>query len=999
MPKEEPRIAKTKVLPEIPKPYQGYASLFEDPQDWRALPEHQPWDHEINFKEGFTPPAEKLRHHNPQNLRILEEYRRKGVEKGHIRKSKSPSAVNMLIARKKEDPKGRPCGDYRLTNAGTIRDVYPIPNAQYLRDKLGKAKIYTKLDQRNAFNLIRIAKGQEWKTAFVLPSGLWEYTVMPFGLTNAPATCQRQNDEILRPCDSFAICYLDDILIYSEREEDHEGHVLKVLEALRKVDSRLKLPKCEFGVRKVTFLGYVIEPGRMSMDPEKIEAVQNWETPTNVKDVQSLLGFANFCRQFIAGYSEMVRPLTELTKKDLKFEWTPKCEAAFQEIKKRFTEAPILQNYDPDLQCIVESDASDTCMGAVLLQRGKDDKLHPTAYFSKKMSPPEQNYGVGEKELLGIIKCLKHWKPYLMGARHQVVVLTDHQNLRTFTTTKVLDERRLVRWAQELASFDILIKHIPGTENPRADALSRKPGYEGEKEYKRAAILRELKNGDLVPNVREFAAIERKITEPWKERLLRAQKATRPMGTQVDKKDGLVKKERKIWLPESIAEEFVTEQHSLPAHGHQGVRRTHTRISRNYWTPELKELVTQVVRNCDACIRNKSSRHSPCGQMEAVQVPEQPWSSISWDFIGPLPESEEPVTRVKYDMILIIMERLTKYMVLVPFRSNYTAQDLAQVFFREVVMKFGLPKEIISDRDKLFTSKFWTATTELLGVKRKLSTAFHPQSNGGNERMNQVVEAYLRCYVDYQQTNWVSLLPSAQFAYNSSPTETTLVSPFKANYGMERVAYREPGITTLDNETARLQTGAMKELHGKLRQELMFVAERNSHYYNQRRSQEPALKEGDRVYLLRRNINTKRPSDKLDHKKLGPYKIKKRKGTNSFELALPKTMNIHPVFHISLLEKAPEGAPPAPITEIQPVNPNAEYEVEELLDCQYRNGKPKYLVKWLGYPQSENTWEPKGNLNCLDLLAQFHQQNPGLPSKKTKGRNQVTVRPRKGRKE
>ena len=198
--------------------------------------------------------------------------------------------------------------------------------------------------------------------------------------------------------------------------------------------------------------------------------------------------------------------------------------------------------------------------------------------------------------------------------------------------------------------------------------------------------------------------------------------------------------------------------------------------------------------------------------------------------------------------------------------------------------------------------------------------------------MNQVIEAYLRCYVNHKQNDWVSLLPMAQFAYNSSTTETTKLSPFFANYGYELSAYREAQPTGSENQLARVQTEEIRNLHKNLADDLQFVAEKNAYYYNQGRSQEPTLREGDKVYLIRRNIKTKRPSDKLDHKKLGPFRIKKTMGRLNYQLDLPRTMNIHPVFHISLLEKAPLGAPPAPITEIEPINPNAEYEVEEILD-------------------------------------------------------------------
>ena len=355
-------------------------------------------------------------------------------------------------------------------------------------------------------------------TAFVVLGGFYEYLVMLFGLTNAPATCQRQNDAILKDyLGKTVICYLDDILIYSETEEEHEEHVLQVLRALAKVDSRLKLEKCRFSVKKVPFLGFILEPGKMKLDPEKIRAIKEWPTPENVKDVQSFNGFGNFCRVFIKGYSEIAGPLTQLTKKGIPWTWGEPQETAFQTIKKLFAEEPVLAVYDDEAESIVACDASDTASGAVHLQPDKDGKLHPVAYFSAKHSPAEQNYNIYEKELMAIIKALDEWKIYLKGAKHQVIVHSDHENLRTFLSTKSLDNRRLARWAWELASYDIKIKHIPGKENVVADALSRQPGYEGDKTYKQVAILKEDLNKDFVPNVKEINALTRVMLDagPW----------------------------------------------------------------------------------------------------------------------------------------------------------------------------------------------------------------------------------------------------------------------------------------------------------------------------------------------------------------------------------------------------------------------------------------------------------------------------------------------------
>lgn len=958
----------------LPEQYREFEELFRDPKGEDALPIHQPWDHRIPLKEGKEPPSQPLRKFSYSRLNKMKAFVEDGLRKGWIRKSKSPAGANLTFADKPGDPDGRPCGDYRELNDMTIMDSFPLPRLDYLQDQLARAVKFTQLDQRNAFHLIRMARGEEWKTAFKTPWGLYEYCVMPFGLKGAPATCQRLNNETLKKyLGQTVICYLDDILVFSREGENHEKHVREVLTELARVSSRLKLSKCRFGVKEANFLGHTIRPGQILVSKAKVEEVRNWKEPTTVKHVQSFLGFANFCRQFIRGYSGLAGPLTNLTKKDTPFEWTTACQTAFDNIKKEFMKEPILHSFDYEKEAILETDASDTAMGGVLLQKG-EKKLHPVAYFSRKMSPAEQNYNIYDKELLAIVESLKHWSIYLQGTKYPVKVLTDHMNLTYFKTTKELN-RRQSRWAEELASYDITIKHVAGTENARADALSRKPGYEEDKVHEKMAIFKEV-GGELVPNHREVATTQ---TEGLFDQMIR--EATSRTGLQgfQNTKNGLCYHQGKIWIPEEVLEEFVRQHHALPAHGHQGNRRTLQRIKRNYYAKELAKVVRRVVTTCDTCIRNKASHHAPYGFMGTTKIPEVPWKSISWDFITKLPLSREPTTKIDFDSILVIVERLTKYMIILPYKEASTAEELAYAFLRNVVANHGLPEEIISDRDKLFTSKFWTSLTAMLGVKRKLSTSFHPQTNGGNERLNQIVEAYLRCYVNYQQDNWVQYLPTAQFAYNSSTTETTKVSPFYANFGYELSAYHEPGTTNVDNQMARTQVSQIKALHKELSEELRFIAKRNASYYNAKRSQEPTLKQGDKVYLVRKNIETKRPSNKLDHKKLGPFKIKRVRGPLNYELALPKTVNIHPVFHISLLEPAPPGAPPAPITEIQPINPEAEYEVESILDLRHVRGKDRWLVKWKGYPDSENSWEPKENLRCPAKLANFLARRRGHP--------------------
>jgi len=334
------------------------------------------------------------------------------------------------------------------------------------------------------------------------------------------------------------------------------------------------------------------------------------------------------------------------------------------------------------------------------------------------------------------------------------------------------------------------------------------------------------------------------------------------------------------------------------------------------------------------------------------------------------------MTKKTYDSIWVITDRLTKYGYFIPYIEASTAKDLAYAFTRVVIANHGVPKTVISDRGTIMNSKFWKTLTARLGIRWKPSTAYHPQTDGQTERLNQTLEQYLRCYVDQEQDNWVSLLPLAQFAYNSAENSTTKMSPFYANYGYNPEPYRdviEKAGTSLDADTTARK---IKGLQEQLRRDISFYALRMKQYHDKGRRDAPTLKRGDKVYLLRRNIRTKRPSNKLDFKKIGPFKILEKRSTVNYKLELPKGMRIHPVFHISLLEPAPKNAKIQTDIEVEP--DEGEYEVEEILDRRVKGRQEEYLIKWKGYDDSENTWEPRKHLrNCPEKLHQFHQRNPG----------------------
>ena len=303
----------------------------------------------------------------------------------------------------------------------TIVNRYPLPVMNELRVHVRAAKIFSKLDHKSGYNHIGIKEGVEWKTAFHTRYGLFENKVMPFGLPDAPATLQNTMNEIFRDMiDLAVVIYLDDSLIYSEYEQHHVALVKRGLEHLQEHQLAITPDKCKWHRSTVNFLGYIILPKGLEMDQEKMRTVVEWEAPDSVKGVQSFLGFANFVRQFIEGYSKLTRPLTDLTIMSEKFLWSDECGRDVEELKQHFTSAPIRRYYDPELPCIIECAASDFVNGAVVSQEFAG-RLHPVVFHSRQMNKHEINYALHDKELLAITAAFKEWRRYLEGARQRLV--------------------------------------------------------------------------------------------------------------------------------------------------------------------------------------------------------------------------------------------------------------------------------------------------------------------------------------------------------------------------------------------------------------------------------------------------------------------------------------------------------------------------------------------------------------------------------------------------
>jgi hypothetical protein len=942
------------------------------------------------------------------------------------------------------------------------KDRYPLPLIYDTLRNIGKAKWFTKLDVIAAFHKIRMREGDEWKTAFRTRYGLFEWMVTPFGLANAPSTFQKYINWALRDfLDEFCSAYVDDVLIYTDGTlEEHREHVRKVLGKLDSAGLQLDIEKCEFEVTRTKYLGFIIIAGEgISMDPAKIEAIVSWESPSSVKGVQSFIGFANFYRKFIRGFSEIAKPITDLVRKDVPFKWTREAELAFVAMKKLFTTGPLLVQFDPDRETIVETDASGWAVGGGLFQIGDDGLKRPCAFFSKKMNSAECNYEIYDKEMLAIIRCLREWDTDLRSVR-SFEICTDHKNLEYFMTAKRLTERQ-VRWSLDLSKYNFTLSYIKGAANIVADAMSRRTqdipqndsdarvadrtyqllpnsslvnltgrGKEvsvktfrvriqtsrvttrGEAAAEAAEAVEALEAAETPAEeattlTMEEAAVEgtaaeevaalaplnstlptvgerEPLAELWVSALAQddsygeilralranARKFPQELKLQVSigecslQGDDVYWRGRK-WVPDSEALRTGITQHMHDSimSGHPGREVLCAIMGRSYFWPGMLADVRRFVRNCDLCHSSKAWRERKQGYLKPLPVPERIWSQISVDFVVELPESDG------YTNIMVIVDRLGKGAIFEPM-AKITAIDVCEAFIRRFYSQHGVPDAIVSDRGSQFVSQLWKLVCKMLGTKRKLSTAWHPQTDGSTERMNSTLESFLRTYCNYLQDDWKPLLPMGELAINNRDAASTGVSPFFLTHGynFEMLQLEDPLLQYADDTNSPVQKAhnIVRKLHEATEwaQTSMAVAQQvQEEQANRKRQAAISYKVGDKVWLDLRNIRTDRKSKKLDAKH-AKFTVTKVIGSHSFELNIK---NVHPVFHSDLLRPASDDPFPSQRTnDSQPIPTvlgataeEDEYDIEEIQSHRTKKiGRRKVnqlLVKWRGYARA--SWE------------------------------------------
>ncbi|KAF7783141.1 hypothetical protein Agabi119p4_2517 [Agaricus bisporus var. burnettii] len=971
----------------VPKRFHRFLKVFKQKESER-MPTRKPWDHAIELKEGFKPKKGKIYPLSPNEREEVQAFVKDQLRKGYIRPSKSPQTSPVFFVPKK-DGKKRMVQDYRFLNDWTIKNNYPLPLISELIDTMGSKRLFSKIDLRWGYNNIRIKEGDEWKAAFTTFMGAFEPTVMFFGLTNSPATFQTMMNELFRDLVNTGkvAVFIDDILIGMDNEEEHDKVVEEVLQRLMDNDLFAKPEKCEWKRSEMGFLGCIIGRNGIKMEERKVKDVVEWPTPKCVKDVQRFLGLANYYRRFIEKFASIAKPLHALTKKDKKWSWGDEEEKAFGALKAKFTSHPILVAPELDKELKVESDASAYATGGELSMKCEDGKWRPVAYISKSMTETERNYDIHDREMLGIMRCLEEWRHFLEGAKHKFEIWTDHRNLEYFAKAQQLN-RRQARWALYLSRFNFELKFRPGKTMGKADALSRRPDFEqGTKddnkdqtllkpEYfairamEEGHMLINAEEGEILDEIRKSEAKEDDVVKAVEE--MKRAKVKSLRGDEWRLEEGLVLKEGKVYVPrdETLRTKIIRLHHDTPIAGHGGQWKTVEMVTRNYWWPGVTKQVQKYVEGCDQCQRNKNRPTPPAGKLMPNPIPTKPWADVSVDFIVKLPESQG------MDSILVVCDRFSKMAHFIPTTETTSALGLAKLFRDHVWKLHGLPETVISDRGPQFAADFTKELNKMLGIDTRLSTAFHPQTDGQTERTNQELEQYLRSFVDHRQTDWPDWLATAEFSYNNKEQSSTKETPFMVNVGRHpRTGFdlRRQG----NHPAAADFADRMKLQHEETQAALKKAQDDMRRYADRGRGEAVKYKVGDKILLATRDLQIQgRPTRKLTEKFIGPYTVKKIISPNAVELDLPRSIRIHPVVNVSRIvmyreQVEGQGSKPAPAVEIEG---EQEWEVEKILNAKWFRGKKRYLVRWKGYTAEADSWEPEENLaNAKELITEFHQ--------------------------
>lgn len=1020
---QDPEELRKLIAEKLPEPLSGLGPAFSKVKSDQLPPKRPGIDHEITLQGENPLKVAPLYGMSLEQLRVAKEYIEDNLKKGFIKPSKAPFSSPILMAKK---PGGglRFCVDYRGLNAVTRKDRYPIPLIKETFQRLSKAKLFTKLDVRQAFHRVRLTEESEELTSFRTRYGQFQYTVLPFGLCNGPSTFQRFINQVLRDeIDSICQVYIDDILIYSEDPLEHWAHVRTVIEKLQVAGLQIDIKKSEFGVTETKFLGYVVTTEGFRPDPEKVAIVRDWEEPTTKTQVLSFLGFCNFYRSFLKNFGRVVRPLTLLTRKDGWHPFTETEREAFSKAKELLLGDNLIAHYDPTLPTRIETDASDFVAAGVYYQL-HGNKWRPVSFFSKTLNPAELNYEIHDKEMLAVILALANWDEMLIGVQEPFLIITDHRALEYFSTKRLLSARQ-ARWTDILARYHFKITYRPGTENIIADTLTRKQEVlKTQKEKQIASRTLTLLDPEVVvapmepipetdpdlnpaetqdPN--QIANQEQNQAESSEPRtfsdpqlikdVLDANKTHDSLQEYRDRAasedspcsllDNQVTYHNRLIVPEvdNLRARLIHAAHVTPATAHPGQKKTYEMIKQYYYWPRMKQDCKDYVANCHTCRRIHIPRDKTPGLLQPLPIPTTIMQHVSMDF------KSFPKDKHGYDNCFVVVDRLSKLSFSIPCKKTVTAKDAAQLYYEHIYRTHGTPLSITSDRGPQFISDFLAEICLLTGISHKLASPYHAPTNGNTEVFNQYLDQRLRPFVNHFQDNWSELLPSMDHAQSVLNHESIGMSPYELLHGCKpaiffdwklRTKQASTALEKINREEAQTWLKSKEEalnwaVENLARAQDAQMVQANKH----RRPVDFTV--GDKVYVTRKHWTTTRPSVKLDDQNAGPFEIIKRVG-NSFKLDLPHTVRLVNQFSPDRLRKAANNPLPGQPQESRPqieINGEPEYFVDHILESRVYRRKLQYKADWEGWPPDPTFYDASSFKHSAQKLRQFHQAYPEAP--------------------
>ncbi|XP_067309059.1 uncharacterized protein [Pseudorasbora parva] len=790
--------------------------------------------HEIPVLDN-APVRQRYRRLPPSQYEQVKTHISELLEQGVVRPSCSPYSSPIVVVQKK-DGSIRLCVDYRQLNAKTRKDAYPLPRIEESLDALTGAKWFSTLDLASGYNQVPVVERDKEKTAFCTPFGLFEYNRMPFGLCNAPGTFQRLMERIFGDQRfQSLLLYLDDIVIFSGSFEQHLQRLEMVLRRLQQNNLKLKFQKCHFFQKEVRYLGHIISSHGVSTDPEKISAVANWKRPSNLMELRSFLGFASYYRRFVEGFARLAAPLHRLvgelqgkgkkrssgTNILLEGRWTEVLEEAFVALKRSLVEAPVLGYADFSKPFVLEIDASQVGLGAVLSQE-QEGQRRPIAYASRGLRPTERNmsnYSSMKLELLALKWAVSEkFREYLLGVKF--VVFTDNNPLSYLQTAKLAAVEQ--RWVSQLALFDFELKYRPGTANRNADALSRLPVNSAPNRvgeiasgitlpqvlssvqcpgsasdctivseiaavpFREKADMQVLQAAD--PHIAAFSRYWQRGVVPTRyERAKETREALELVRQwkRVRQKDGILYREvflppgkvriLQVLLPAVLKKEVLEGLHDH--HGHQGIERTTALVRERCFWPNLRHDIEQWCTKCERCVVAKALRPKVRTTMGHL-IASRPLEVLAIDFT--LLERASNGC----ESVFVVTDVFSKFTQAYPTRDQ-KASTVARILTERWFYVYGVPKRIHSDQGRNFEGELLKQLCQLYGVQKSRTTAYHPEGNGQCERFNRTLHDLLRTLPIEKKRAWPQALPQLLFAYNTAAHQSTGYSPYELMFGQK----------------------------------------------------------------------------------------------------------------------------------------------------------------------------------------------------------------------